>query len=296
VTPRAGVNADAFLQRSSPLVPAPSDDWYFDRSPFPGGEVTHASGRLSLRAGGLALTAAGGASSAEWAGPGAFGDMCLRGGNARADAAVLLAAATPGYRCPNGSALPEQSVESLHLHLGGNEDVDQMDAAWSVKTGRPDAVPGLQIPRQLCLRLGLARRVLLWDDLLLSWIVEGDKEVSFSAEGLRTESPRISSAAAMVAGDLEARTTFGWSGADGMRMAAELALRPSTRLSIRAETRLERLGASSPSASVAASVALSGRRERHCLSVGLGDCPLAGTLPNLAECFRLTLSSSYRVE
>jgi len=291
----AGVILDGLLLSSWPHASASEDEWYFDRDPSPGGRVTHACGRVSLGARGLGWTLAAGVSSAEWAGPGTFADLRLRGGTPQAEMAILLASVTPGYRSPDGKGMAEQSLAGMHLRLGGDDERDRLDASWSLAVGRPSAVPGLQLPWRLQVGLAVARQSSLGYDLPVCWIAEADKEIRRSAEVLREESSRVSSAVSLAAGEVEARFSVGISGTDGGRMGAALALRPSPALRLGLEARAQRLGGPAANASLEGALWLSERGERHELRVGLVDCPLAAGPPGAARSFRLSLVSSFRV-
>ena len=295
VSPAGGLLLDGLLLSSWPAASAAGDEWYFDRSPSPGGQVTHGCARVSLGAGGLGWTVAAGASSAEWAGPGAFADVRLRGSAAGVETDVLLAAASPGYRSPDGKGTTEQSLAGVHLRVGGDGDRDRIDASWSLAVGRPSASPGLELPWRLRVRLALARQSSIAYDLPVWWIAEADKDVHRSADATQEEISRVSSAVSLAAGGVEARLSLGVSGTDGARIAGELALRPSSELRLGLETQAQRLGGPAANASLEGALVLSGPSDRHELRVGLVECPLWAGLAGAAKSFRLSLASSFRV-
>jgi len=286
---------DALLLSSGPASRSAPDDWYFDRSPWPGGRIGHGCARLSARAGGLRWTLATGSSFAEWAPPGAFADLRMRGYTPGAEAAFLLAAVTPGYRSPDGKGTAEQSLAGMELRLGGDADRDEIDAAWSLVVERPSAVPGLEIPRHLRLRVALARRSCPAYDLPIRWIAEGDKDVYRAADGRREESSRLGSALSISTGETESRLSLGLSGADGARIAGEVALRPSAALRLGLDAGAQRLGTRSANASLEGMLVFSLRGERHEARAGIVDCPLAAGWRRTARYVRLSLESSFRV-
>ncbi len=287
-----GAWADALLQQSRPPARTPGDDWYLDRSPSPGGEVTHALARLVMDAGGLSMCTFAGASSAAWAASGCAAGLRLRGRLPAAEAAFVACAVTPGYRSPDGSGTTGQSLVGAELRLG-DQRAGTLEAAWSLMVDRPSPAPGLALPTRTRVTLAWSRGADPGFDLPCWLVVEGSKEVSRDALGVREEVARFGSAISLGDRGVQARASFGLS-QEGSRLGGEVTLLPSTRLRIGLQARADHLGADTPRASLQATLALGPLHERHELEIGLAELPLSGPV-DLASCVRLTLRTTIRV-
>jgi hypothetical protein len=292
----AGAAVEGLALRSRPEPRGISDDWYFSRSPFPGGEVTHLCGRLLLDSPRLDFSFTGGASGCTRASPGAFAMAWLRARSSEAEASVLLAGATEGYRSPGGDCPSGGVLSSAGIRLGADPRLGTLEAGWSCLVENPGFAPGREIPTRCKLKLALSRDTMPRPDVLVSMIVQAEKEVSRDADGVEVEAARCSSAVSAGLDHVETRAGISLGGADGVVLQGSLAVRPSSCLGLGMEAELTHAEAASAAATMAVSVSISRRSTRAMLKAGLEDYPVAGTAAGPARFLRITLSTSIRAE
>jgi len=292
----AGAAAEGLVLRSRPEPRGISDDWYLDRSPFPGGEVTHLCGRLMLDSPRLDFSFTTGASACTWASPGSFATAWLRARSADAEASVLLSGVTAAYRSPDGDCPSGNLLASAGVRLGGNPRSGMMEAGWSCLVGKPGFAPGREVPTRARVKLAFSRDTLPRPDLIVSTIVQGEKEIIRDANGTRTETARCSSVVSACLDRLEAKVGLSLAGDGGTVLRSALALRPSSRLRLGMEAELSRAEGASTGATLTASVSVFGRSSRASLKAGMEDYPLAEKAAGVARFLRLTLSTSFRAE
>lgn len=292
----AGAAAEGLVLRSRPEPRAISDDWYFDRSPFPGGEVTHLCGRLMLDSPRMDFSITTGTSACTWASPGSFATAWFRAHSADAEASALLSGATAAYRSPDGGCPNGNLLASAGIRLGGNPWSGTVEAGWSFLVEKPGFAPGSEVPTRSRVKLAFRRDAMPRPDVTVSTIIQGEKEVIRDANGTSTESARCSSAVSACVDQVEAGVGLGLAGSDGAVLRGALAVRPFSRLRLGMEAELSHAAAASAAASLTASVSVSGRSSRASLKAGFEDYPLAEKAAGLARFLRLTLSTSIRAE
>jgi hypothetical protein len=292
----AGAAAEGLVLHSRPGPRGIPDDWYFDRSPFPGGDVTHLCGRLMLVSPRLDFSVTTGASACTWASPGGFAMAWLRARSPEAEVSILLSGVSSAYRSPEGDCQDGDVLASTGIRLGGNPLSGTLEAGWSCLVERPGFAPGHEVPTRRTLKLAFSRDTMPRPDILVSMVVQAEKEVTRDSNGTENEAARCSSAVSACLDHVEARAGVSLSAADGAVLRSALTVRPSSRLGLGMEAELARAAAASAAATLTASVSVSGRSTRASLKAGLADYPLAGTAAGLARYFRLTLSTSVRAE
>lgn len=291
----AGAVIEGLVLRNQPEPRGISEDWYLDRSPSPGAEMTHLCGRLRIDTPSLAFSLTAGESASEWASPGAFAAGWLRARSPAAEVSLLLCAVTPGFRSPDGNGPAGQSLVSTRLRLGADRRTGTLEAEWSHTVENPGSVPGLLVPTRSRLGVALCREEVPWRGFPVAVIVRAEKEISRGGDGVETESARFSSVVCAFPRHLEARAVFGLSGSEGALLGADLAVRPSSRLRLGVEARLSHVAAAAPAVSLTAGAWLAGPLRGHTLELGLEDYPLRGKPMDVARFLRFRLSTSIRV-
>ena len=292
----AAAECAVYASRPDPR-PAP-DEWFLDRAPFPGGDLTCLGARLALDSPTLDFSFAAGASSARRAAPGAFSTLWIRGRLPLIEGAVLLAGATPGYRAPDGAGATDASRFSSAVRLGDQRGTGSLEAGFSFTAAAPGFSPGRETPTRNVIRAAFARDVESASGWPLSTLLEVEKDVSRDRDGVRHETSRCSSTACLFLGSVDLRGGVGISDHDGVGIHGSLTLRPSSALRLGVEAKGERLLALAPSGSVLTRLAIESGGRSAALWIGIEDCPLGSghgrPAENLAAAFRARLSCAFR--
>jgi hypothetical protein len=293
---RGGAAAECVILAARPDPRSAADEWYPDKSPFPGGDITNFAARLMLDSSPLSFSYSAGASSAQFAASGAFSTLWLRGQVSEIEAAVFAAGATSGYRAPDGSCASAASRLSGFVRLGRDRSRGTLEAGISRDAAEPGFSPRPEIPTRNVVRAALWREYAGSSSLRLALLLEAEKAVNRDHDGARTETARCGSTACLSLGTLEVTTALGVSDNEGADARGTLTLRPSARLRIVAEGRGDHLGTSGPAASMCVKMSVENGDQRAAVRAGIEDYPLAGRCPSpakvLASHLRLSLSCS----
>ena len=294
----AGAAAECVLLASRPDPQAATDEWFMTRSPFPGGDVTHFAARLMLDSPSLAFSYAAGASSAQFAAPGAFSVLWLRGRLPEIEGAVLISGATPGYRTPNGASTALASRFSALVRLGRDRRRGTLETGFSFSAAEPGFTPCREIPTKNVVRAAFSRDY----DLAASWpfsvLLEAEKNISRDSDGIREETSRCGSTVSISLGAIDVTSGVDFSDHDGLGVLGRMTLKPTSRLRFGVEAKGDQLGTPFPTGSLSMRLAVEKGDGKAALQTGIEDCPLkslaAGPAPTLSGHFRLTLSCSTR--
>jgi len=291
----AGAAECAVLASRPDAQPSP-DEWFITRAPFPGGDLTHFAARLILESPNLAASYAAGASSAQFAAPGVFSALWIRGRLPEIEGAVLVSGATPGYRTPDGASTTVASRLSAMVRLGRDRRRGELEAGFSFAAAEPGFSPRREIPTKNVVRAALSRDYLWACSWPLSVLLEAQKDINRDCDGVRNETFRCGSTACLALGSMDVTASVDSSDHDGVGVLGGLTLKPSSRLRIGVEAKGKRLGTPCPTGSMSMKLALEEGGRRAALQTGLDDYPLeslaAGPAPALAGHFRLSLSCS----
>ncbi len=285
----AGAAAEGAIMVSRPEPQVPPDDWFLTRSIFPGGDVTDLCARLVLNTPSLGFSFTSGISSAARAAPGAFSNLWMSGRFRGLLAAVLLAGATPGFRGPDGTCTTGASQLSAMVRLGNDRRTGTLETGWSYSVGRPTFAPGPEIPTRTVLRVELSRDFERQSCPPLSLVMDAEKDIS------RSETSRCGSAAWVRLDGMDVTAGVSLSHQEGVRLLGAVSIKPSSRLRILVEGRANRLAAASPDGSMTVKVSFERGSQRAAIQAGFENVPLPWRSTHLAECFRLSLTSSLRV-
>ena len=290
----AGAAAEGAILVSRPPPQSTTDDWFLSRSPFPGGDVTDLCARFVLSSPSLGFSFTSGASSSGWAAPGAFSSLWISGRVPGLQAAVLLAGATPGYRAPDGACAAGGSRLSAMVRLGNDRRTGALEAGWSFLAARPSFSPRPEIPTRTIVRAELSRDFQRPSLPPISLVVDGEKDISRGCDGIRNETSRCGSAVRAGFEGMDVTAGVSLTDQEGIRLLGALSLKPSSRLRVLVEARVNRLAASSPNGSMTVKLSFERGGQRAAVQTGMEDCPLTGRQACIARWFRLSLSCSIR--
>ena len=290
----SGAAAEGLLMSSRLQMSAGGDEWLLPNNAFPGGDMTNVAGRLCVESPRFDCSFTAFGSSARWAAPGSAVDLWIRGKSPWLDAAVLLAAAQPSYRSPDGAGLSDSWITSGSLGIG--RDPRRGTAAVGITFGqdRLPFAPGPRVPCHALFQLDLERDFLVSPGAVLALRLDADKEVSWGTDGHRGDESRCGAGLQWEPGAVVLQAGAGLSERDGVEVRAAVALAPGSRVRGRVELRADALTTSSPTASVDLSVTHTAGAVTSTLTVGVADWPAAARRPVPGDHLRVSLTTAVR--
>jgi hypothetical protein len=289
-----GAAAEGMLLRSQPVPAPPAEEWFLPGSPFPGGEVTHLAGRLSLESPRFDCSFTMLGSSPGRAAPGTAASLWVRGRSPELEESLLVSAASAAYRSPAGACVTSGYQVSAAVRVGGDRKDETLAAGWAFTAGRPEFGPHREIPSRTLLRLDLTRDYAAAPGAALSLLLHADKEMRRDADGTSTEEARCGWTLCVFPDGMAVKAGAGLSDAEGASVSGGLILAPGSPLRFSVEVKAAGLGAA-PSASAGLTVSITRGESVSVLFVGVDDCPLGtGGASRLEKFLRVSLSTSRR--
>ncbi|HET6451477.1 MAG TPA: hypothetical protein VFI08_09200, partial [Spirochaetia bacterium] len=287
-----GVGAEGLVQYSRFPAQDPGDDWFASRSPFPGGDMTRVAGRLFLRSSRMDCSMSAAVSSPAGADPGSAGCLWVRARSRPADAALLLAVASPGFRGADARCLPDTSEISGALRLGADPRIGVVHATVSRITGRFAFSPQPALPDRVVLKADVARDLPGPFRGPTALLLQAEREISHDASGARECQSRCGVEMRGSLAGCSVQAGAGLSDRDGGDVRAALLLAAGTRLQVTVGAGAEGLG-TVPRASTGVTLTIVEGAASGALRAGLEDCPLRGR-PAPARYLRVSLVTTLR--
>lgn len=281
----AGIRAEAAVSLSQPTPASWGRRWFVTESPFPGGGLMNAAGRLLLDSTGFSLSAAMGASAGERAPPGVFGHLGLTVQAAGICAAVLLAGASNSYRMPAGAESAEIASFSGFIEAAGPRS--KLKAGYSMAISRPDFAPGLSLRTREKVSAALTRDFFKDRGRSISGAVEAEKNIRYDAAGRRRETARCEVKARASLGKLETTTGFDSSDTDKVGCFLLWQFSAASCLDIGMEAGLHGLAAGRHTATTVSTIRFHAPGETLTVQTGLLECPLSADASGLMKHFKL---------
>ena len=290
----SGAGVEGLLLESRFPRQNPGEDWFLGRSAFPGGDITHAAGRLYLRSSRFDCSVSTIVCSPAGAAPGSAASLWVRGKSRNADGALLVSMASPEYRRTDARCLADTSVLSAAVRLGGDPRIGTLRAGIARSTGRPEFAPHPTCPSRTRLTLDASREFPDAPGAPAALLLQADREIGYNAGAERSCSSRCGAEIRVMPGGLLLLGGGGISDRDGGDVTGAVVLAPGSRLQARVEMKADGLGVS-PHGSGSVTLALVEGVASVAVHLGLEDYPLlTRDLPRPPRFLRISLLTSIR--